>query len=37
MEAIAPLVKLAEREAVHLRTIRDIAVSDATLVSAKHA
>jgi DNA-binding transcriptional LysR family regulator len=37
IEAIAPLVKLAEREAVHLRARRHVAVSDATLVSAKHA
>ena len=33
IEAIVPLVQLAEREAVHLRPGRDFAVNDATLVS----
>jgi hypothetical protein len=37
MESIAPLVTLAEREAVHFRARRDIAVNDAVLVPTRHA
>jgi DNA-binding transcriptional LysR family regulator len=37
VEAIAPLVELAEREAADLRARRDFAVDDATLVSTLHA